>query len=249
MQELLYIFGSVFLVSIIALIGVITLSFSTKKINKILLYLVSFSAGALLGDAFLHLIPETTQKFGFSLITAASLLSAIIVFLIVEKIIKWHHCHDAECHEEGEKHTFTHMNLIGDGIHNLLDGLLIASSYLVSIPLGIATTLAVILHEIPQEIGDYGVLLHGGFTKIQAIKANFLTALMAFVGAIIAIILFNSIEAFTEFILPFTAGAFIYIAGTDLIPEIQKETNLQTSIIQIFFIILGIGIMAALLFI
>ena len=248
MSELLYIFGSIALVSLISLIGVITLSLNSKKLNKFLLYLVSFCAGALLGDTFIHLLPESVEEFGFTLFTAFSILSAIVVFLVIEKIIKWHHCHNAECHEEeAHHHTFTYMNLIGDGVHNLIDGMVIASSYLISLPLGIATTIAVILHEIPQEIGDFGVLLHGGFSKTQALKANFLSALGAFAGAGIGIFLFESIPLFNAFIVPFTAGGFIYIAGADLIPEIHKETELSTSILQIICILLGIGIMYSLL--
>lgn len=248
MNELLYIFGSVAIVSIVSLIGIITLSLNSKKLNKFLLYMVSFSAGALIGDAFIHLLPESVAENGFTLFTTASILSAIVLFLIIEKIIKWHHCHNAECHEEElHHHTFTYMNLIGDGVHNAIDGMVIASSYLISPALGIATTIAVILHEIPQEIGDFGVLLHGGFSKTQALKANFVTALTAFIGAIIAIFLFDKIPAFNAFIIPFTVGGFIYIAGADLIPEIHKETDTTTSIIQIFSILLGIGVMYALL--
>ena len=158
----------------------------------------------------------------------------------------WQHCHTAP--QKGHTHSFAKMNLIGDGVHNLLDGLIIGGSYLASIPLGITTTLAVLIHEVPQEISDFGVLVHGGFTRKKALIFNFLTALTAFVGVILALVLGPSIEGFVSFILPFTAGGFIYIASADLIPELHKESDFKKSLLQLIGIIFGIGIMYLLLF-
>jgi len=138
------------------------------------------------------------------------------------------------------------MNLIGDGVHNLIDGMLIGASYTVSIPIGIATTLAVILHEIPQEIGDFGVLLHAGLSIKKAFAFNFLSALTAILGAIISLFAGSHIEGYSSILLPITAGGFIYIAGSDLIPELQYECKLSTSVQQFIAIILGVGIMALL---
>lgn len=144
-------------------------------------------------------------------------------------------------------HPFAYTNLVGDALHNFIDGLIIVASYTASIPVGIATTIAVILHEIPQEIGDFGILLHGGFTKSRALALNFLTALAAILGAIVAFWLSGFVEGIQKFLIPLAAGGFIYIAGSDLIPELHKETKVSRSIGQIISFILGIAIMAALL--
>ena len=135
------------------------------------------------------------------------------------------------------------MNLVGDGFHNFIDGLIIGGSYLVSIPIGIATTVAVLLHEVPQEIGDFGVLVHGGFSRKQAIMFNFITALTAILGAVLALILFDYVGNLTKFLLPFTAGGFIYIAASDLIPEIHQEKRPWRSLLTLVFLSLGIFLM------
>lgn len=245
-QIWLYSLVSVFVVSLISLIGILTLSINTKKLRKFLIYMVSFSAGALLGDAFIHLLPEAVEEFGFGINTSLYVLSGILVFFVSEKIIKWRHCH-MHYHDD-HVHSFAVMNLIGDGFHNFIDGLIIAASYLVSIPVGIASTLAVAFHEIPQEIGDFGVLLHGGYTKKKALFFNFLTALTAVLGAIVALLLGNYFENITMFLIPFAAGGFIYIAGTDLIPELHREVKVRKSFLQLLSIILGIASMYFLLF-
>lgn len=146
-------------------------------------------------------------------------------------------------------HPFAYMNLVGDSLHNFIDGLIIAGSYLASIPAGIATTFAVILHEIPQEIGDFGVLIHGGFTKFKALFLNFITAIVAIFGAIVALTLGKYIPDIQQILVPLAIGGFLYIAGSDLIPELHKETKVWISIGQIFAFILGILIMMALLLI
>src|SRR3989338_10940054 len=173
---------SVLIVSALSLIGVISLVLSGDKINRIIMFLVSLSAGVLLGDSFLHLIPEAVEK-NYSPNIWLWLLMGILIFFILEKIIHWRHCHIPS--STFHHHAVGKMNLIGDGLHNFLDGILIAGSYLVSLPLGIATTIAVAFHEIPQEIGDFGILVHGGFSKNKALLANFLTAITALIGGII----------------------------------------------------------------
>ena len=144
-------------------------------------------------------------------------------------------------------HSFAYMNLVGDSLHNFIDGLIIAASYIVSVPVGLATTLAVLLHEIPQEIGDFGVMIHGGFSRTKALSLNFITALTAVLGVIIGLLLNNYSENIKYFIIPIAIGGFIYIAGSDLIPELHKETNIKRSIIQIITFILGVLIMLSLL--
>ena len=247
-QVWLYTLTSVFLVSIISLVGILALSIKTKNLRKILIYLISFSAGALFGDAFIHLIPELIEKQqALTLSISLYILLGIILFFILEKFIHWQHCH-SHMIDEKHVHPFAYTNLVGDAFHNFLDGIIIASSYLISIPTGIATTLAVLLHEIPQEVGDFGILLHAGFKKSKALLLNFLSALAAFLGAIITILLGSSIENLEMFLIPIAAGGFIYIAGSDLIPELHKDSDkLVKSLLQLLAFIMGIAIMALLL--
>jgi len=243
----LYSLASVFIVSVISLVGIITLPINVEKLRKLLIYLVSFAAGALLGDAFIHLLPEAVEETGFEVVISLYVLIGIGFSFLIEKVVHWHHFHYPL--EEGHVHPFAIMNLVGDLVHNFMDGLIIAASYLVSIPVGIATTIAVILHEIPQEISDFGVLLLGGFTKARALFYNFLTALTAVLGAVVVLMIGSSVENITTFLVPFTAGSFIYIAGSDLIPELHKgEFDWKSSLMQFAAIALGVLVMYALLF-
>jgi len=243
-NNILYIFISVILVSLISFIGILTISLNAKKFNKSLLFLVSFATGALLGDTFIHIMPKIYKTTNLN--TSIYVLSGIGIFFILEKFIHWQHCHR---NIMGEKHIhpFAYINLIGDGLHNLIDGLVIGASYIISIPLGIATTSAVILHEIPQEIGDLEILLHGGFSKTKALFLNFLTAITAIIGASTTLLLNGFIENIEIVLTAIAAGGFIYIAGSDLIPELHKETNIKKSFIQLVSFILGIALMASLL--
>ncbi len=242
----LYTILSVILVSLISFIGMFALLIKIKNLNKILIYLVSFAAGALLGDAFIHLIPQLIEKTDFSLITSLYILSGIGIFFILEKFIHWQHCH-RNITEKNHVHPFAYTNLIGDALHNFIDGVIIAGSYISSMTLGIATTIAVVLHEIPQEIGDLGILLHGGFSKSKALALNFLTAITALIGALTAFILEKFIPNIELFLISLAIGSFIYIAGSDLIPELHKETNVKKSLLQLVSLILGMLIMTFLL--
>lgn len=241
----LYTIASVLIVSIISFVGIITLSIKLDKLKKFLIYMISFAAGALLGDVFIHLLPEIIKEGIFSLQTSFFILGGIVLFFIMEKVIHWQHCHMPQTSEH--THPFAKLNLIGDGLHNFIDGIIIGASYLVNIPLGIATSLAVILHEIPQEIGDFGVLIHGGYSKSKALAFNFLSAFMAVIGAVIALVSSNYIDNLISYLIPITIGAFIYIAGSDLIPELHKDFKTGKSFLQLLFLILGILVMAALL--
>jgi len=237
---------SVFIVSLISLIGVFTLAIKEEKLKKILLFFVSFSAGALLAGAFFHLIPEAVEEMGFGKKLSFLLIGGIIVFFILEKFIRWRHCHIPT--SENHPHPVSYMNLIGDAFHNFLDGTIIAAAYLVNVQLGLTTTLAVIFHEIPQEIGDFGVLIHGGFTKKRALFFNFLSALFAVLGCLVTFLMSNFIAGFSWLLIPFTAGGFIYIAGSDLIPELHRETGVRKSLIQLLALIFGIALMFVLKF-
>jgi len=241
----LYSLVSVFVVSFISLIGLFTFSISEEELKKILLYFVSFSVGGMLGDAFIHLLPESIKLIS-SLNIAFYILLGLIVSFIVEKFIHWRHCHIPTSIKH--PHPFAIMNLLGDAVHNFIDGLIIGASYLTSIQVGFATTLAVVFHEIPQEIGDFSVLIHGGFERRRALFLNFVTALTAIAGTIISLIVGTYFQNLISFLLPFTIGNFIYIASSDLIPELHKETNPAKSFIQLIMLLFGIGIMFSLLF-
>lgn len=240
-----YALGSAITVSILSFVGLLFLSFGRVKLEKNLLFLVSFAVGALAGDAFIHLIPEAFEKMGMPLYTSLLIIVGMLVFFVVEKFIRWRHCHIPT--SEKHLHPVATLNLIGEGVHNLIDGILIGASYIVSIPIGITTTLAVALHEIPQEIGDFGVLIHAGFSVKRALLFNFGAALMAVLGTVIALAVGSHVEVFSLAMLPITAGGFIYIAASDLIPELQKSCDkLAINFSQFVSILLGIGLMSLL---
>ena len=240
----LYSLVSVFIISLIPLLGLLTFKIKIEKLNRILIYLVSFSAVALLGDAFIHLLPEAVKEHGFSLFLSLSVLVGILLFFILEKVVYWQHCHMPITKQH--VHPFVYMNLVGDALHNFIDGLIIAASYIISLPIGIATTIAVFIHEIPQEIGDFGIMLHGGFSRGRAVFYHFLIGLAAVFGTILGL-LFEKISSIQNFLLPLAIGGFVYIAGSDLIPELHKETKIAISIRQIISFVLGILVMLDLL--
>lgn len=242
----LYALVSVFIVSLISLVGVFTLSISREKLEKILIYLVSLSTGTLLGDAFIHLIPEAFANNQGKIFVPLCILSGILTFFILEKFLHWRHCHHLA--SEDHPHHFSYTILAGDSFHNFIDGMIIAGSYFISVPVGIATTVAVVLHEIPQELGDFGSLVYGGFTRAKAIFFNFASGLTAVIGAIVVLIFNSGLSGITAFLIPFAAGGFIYIASADLIPELHKETEPRKSLGQLLTFIIGISIMFGLLF-
>ena len=236
---------SILIISLISLIGIITISIKQKQLKKFLILFISFSAGALLAGAVMHLLPEAYRLYSINIKISIFFLIGILTFFLLEKFLCWKHCHiPAKKHHK----RLAYMNLVGDFFHNFIDGMIVAGSYLVSIHLGITTTIAVIFHEIPQEIGDFGVLLYSGLTKYKALFYNFLSALSAFIGAILILIVGSSIPNLTMFLLPFTAGGFIYIAATDLIPELHKKFKIKSSLLQFLFLVLGMLVMLAFVF-
>lgn len=238
MFELVYILFATFIVSLISFVGVVSLALNDKVLNRILLILIGLSAGALMGGAFLHLLPEAVEQTT-GLDVYLLVLVGFILFFLIEKVLHWRHCHKGHC----DVHTFHYMNLVGDSIHNFIDGLIMAASYVVSLPLGITTTIAIATHEIPQEIGDFGVLLYGGFSKKKAIVLNFVVALTAVFGGIVGFFISSFVENIVIYILPFAAGGFIYIAATDLVPEIRKELDMRKYMATLVVFICGILIM------
>jgi zinc and cadmium transporter len=231
---LVYILAAVILVSLISLIGIMTLSTDKKFLKKALPIMIAFAAGTLLATAFFDFLPEAVehittpieQGFIFTLV-------GLLLFFIVERFVFWHHCHNGKC----DTHTFTYMNLIGDAIHNILDGVVIAAGFLHSIPVA---TLAIMFHEIPQEIGDFSILLHGGFSRNKALAYNFLVALTSVVGAIVTYYFVTVVEGFIPSLLFLAAGGFIYIAAADIFPEIRKEKEMKNGLKQLVALLLGI---------
>ncbi len=236
-----YTLGSVFVVSCISLAGIFTLSLSGKILSRLMVYMVSFAAGTLFGGAFIHLLPKAFAEAGNPIFVSIWTIVGLMTFFIMEKFFRWRHCHIPTSEEH--VHPIVPMNVIGDGMHNFIDGVLIGVSFTVSVPLGMATTAAVIFHEIPQEIGDFGILVHGGLSVKKALWLNFLSALMAVLGAVSALWLGDIISGFTDMMIPITAGGFIYIAGSDLIPEMHHATEIKKSLLQFIMMISGIAIM------
>ena len=232
------------IVSAISLVGVLVLALTRRQLERTLIVLIPFAAGALLGDALIHILPEVIEeRDGFELTTSLSMLSGIVTFFVLEKILHWHHAHFPS---EEVIHPVATTNLIGDGLHNFIDGAIVASAFLASEQLGIATAIAVALHEIPQELGDFGILVHAGMKPRRALLMNLASALTAVAGGILTL-LFVSIGDVQMWLLPFTAGAFMYIASTDLLPELHKEPEPGKSGIQVVALLAGIGVMLLLL--
>lgn len=244
----LYALGSVLIVSAASLIGIVTLVVNVHLLRRVLLVMVSLAIGALFGDVFFHLIPELFRETT-AVLAGTYILGGIILFFVLEKFLRWYHIHDLE--EQEGTHFAPHIgytNLFADALHNFVDGAFIGISYMVSIPVGIATTLTVLLHEIPQEVGDFGVLVHAGFTRKRALFYNFLSALVSVAGLALALVIGERVEALLPVILGFTAGTFIYLAGSDLVPELHKEKEVRKSVIQLISMTFGMVIMYLLLF-
>ncbi len=238
MSQFLLIIVACFAVSLCVFIAIFLLYLKKEIILKIKLFLISLSAGTLLGGAFLHLLPEAIKKAESEKVFLVT-LCAFIFFFFMEKVLFWRHCHKENC----TIHSFGYMNLFGDSLHNFIDGLIIAGAFLVDIQLGFITTFMVALHEIPQEIGDFGVLIHAGFNKKKALIINFLVALTVVLGGIIGYFFSSVLESFFPYLLSFAAGGFIYISVSDLMPEIRKEKVLKKSIGNFLIFILGILLM------
>lgn len=233
-----YLFLSLAVISAASLVGVVSLRWSIEKMNKINFWLISIAAGSLIGDSFFHLLPETVKDQS-GLTPWIYLTSGLLSFFVLEKIIHWRHCHIPTSSQH--PHPLGTMNIVGDFLHNFLDGLILANAFLVNPLLGLTTALAIFIHEIPQEISDFGILLHAGYSRIRAIRLNFLSSLSAFLGALLAILFQRDWQPTN--LLAFTAGSFIYIATADLLPEMQKETTWQKSSRQLIGLSIGLAIM------
>jgi zinc and cadmium transporter len=234
MTTFLWIFFSGLLMSAIALVGSITLFLSEVALKKLLLPLVALAAGTLLGGALLHLIPAAIEKAGNQLSIYLWILLGFTLFLALEQFLHWHRCHRAP----SEHKPLTYLILIADGVHNFIGGLAVAGAFLIDVRVGISTWLAAAAHEVPQELGDFGILVHGGWKKGQALIYNFLSALTFLFGGIVAY--GASLNFDVTFLLPFAAGNFIYIAAADLIPEIKHEESARLNMIHFASFLSGI---------
>lgn len=243
----IYALIAVVIVSLASLVGLLTFWIKNEKLEKLLIYMVSFSAWALLWDVFYHLLPELSEGEISAELSWTLILWGIVMGLFIEKVIHWNHCHHAE--SKNHPHPLAIMNLVWDFFHNFIDGVIVWASFLISITAGISTSLAVLFHEIPQEMWDFAVLVHWGYKKGKAIFLNFLTALSAVLWVVLAFILWGHIEGVHLYLIPVSIWMFIYIAWSDLIPEINKHNQkLLTSLLQILMFILWSGVMFALLF-
>jgi len=235
----LEILGASLVGSVFALVGGVLLLWKEQLARRFSLTLVSFAAGSLIAAAFLELIPESINEAGYAA-AAPFLMVGIFAVFIFEKFLNWYHCHDqGKC----DYHSFSGAVLFGDSIHNFIDGIAIALSFTVSVPAGIATTVAVFFHEVPQEIGDFGVLLHAGYTRSRVLLLNFLTALTTPLGAIIGFLLLPWIAPVTGLLLAFAAGSFLYIAISDLLPELRHKPGADLG--HMFALFLGIAAIVA----
>jgi zinc and cadmium transporter len=238
---LLWIIGSGLLMSILSLVGVITLALSEKTLHSLLLPLVALSAGSLLGGALFHMIPESIEKIGGGLTVYIYVVAGFAFFLLLEQFLHWHHCHREETHC---KKPQTYLILIGDGIHNFIGGIAVAGTFLIDIRLGISTWLAAAAHEVPQELGDFGVLVHGGWSRQKALFWNFLSALTFLLGGLLTYLL--SFSDWIYYLIPFAAGNFIYIGASDLIPEVNKHESFSRNILHFCCFCIGILVLLGL---
>lgn len=236
MVNFIWAIGASVAVSLISLIGIFALILKEKFLEKILVALIGFSAGGLIGGAFLHILPESLETNPNIQQVFLFVILGFICFFILERYFHWRHCHEGAC----EVHAFTYLNLLGDGIHNFTDGLMIGASFVVGVQFGILTTMIIIFHEIPQEIGDFGVLVYGGFSKPKALFCNFIIALTCVLGVLIGYPLSEKIKSFPNYLLPIVAGGFIYIAACDLIPEIHKQKGAKRGLFSLIAFVLGI---------
>lgn len=232
---------SVIVVSLISLIAAVPLLLKKKLSERTLLFLLSMSVGVLLSTVFLNFLPEIFEH-EYHLSVGLVILLGFFLMFILEKLVHWHHskkCEHGEC-GHGHAYNLAPINLIGDGIHNFIDGLVIAGAYSVNIVVGLVSTVSIIFHEVPQEIADFGVLLYSGMSKKKAIVFNFLSALTSLIGVIVGLLLVNKLHGFTEFVIPFAAGNFIYIAASNLTPQLHRHCGMKDSLIHLVAILLGI---------
>jgi zinc and cadmium transporter len=237
MTTFLWIFFGGILMSAIALVGSVTLVLREVTLKKLLLPLVALASGTLLGGALFHMIPAAVDKLGNHLSIYVWILLGFAIFLGLEQFLHWHHCHQAP----SEHRPLTYLILIADAVHNFIGGLAVAGAFLIDIRVGISAWIAAAAHEVPQELGDFGILIHGGWKKGPALLYNLLSALTFLIGGIVAYSASFTVDV--TFLLPFAAGNFIYIAAADLIPEIKHEENPTLNAVHFLSFLLGLALL------
>lgn len=233
------------LVSLCSFSGLFVLWIQPERLQRLIPYLVALAVGVLLGDAFIHLIPDAVVRQGSVSTVCLMVLLGVVIFFVLEKVVRWRHDHRLDfVHQAANSiRPIAKMNLVGDAVHNFVDGILIAGSFLIDPVLGATTTFAIIVHEIPQEIGDVGALIYGGFTPKQAVLYNFYGSLSVVLGAIFTLVLSQIAESSLVFLLPIAAGGFIYIATTDMMPALHEHSTLRHVFGQTAILAAGIGFM------
>ena len=239
--RLAWILGSGIAHSLIALVGGVTLLMPERGLRRLLLPLVALSAGALMGGALFHMLPAGVERLHDSLMPYLWVAVGFAVFFCIEQFLHWHHCHQAT---HDHKRPLTYMLLVAGSVHHLLGGIAVGASFMVDIRLGISTWLAAAAHEVPQELGDFGVLVHGGFSPRRALGYNFLSALTFPLGGLLAYLTARQLDV--SFLLPFAAGNFLYIGAVDLVPEVNKHQGLRTGAFHFLCFVLGLGALFAL---
>lgn len=229
---------AVFLVSALSLLGALFLVLSRQTISGVITVSLALSSGVLLGSVFLDLLPESVELVGEPAFFFA--LFGMVTFFALEKLLSWHH--HIEGNHRGEEKPVAYLTLLGDGIHNFVDGVIIAAGFLTSVPLGLMTTIGVVAHEIPHELSDFIILLHGGFSPGKALLLNFLSAATAFLGALAVLFLAEGVVGLERYLVPFAAGNFLYIAASDLIPELLRRRRRVTSLVQLMALGGGIAV-------
>jgi zinc and cadmium transporter len=248
LSSLINILIATVVVSLFSLVGIYALSLKEKTLHSILLVLVAFSAGSIIGAAYFNLLPEAIEFFEEKSVVFIYITIGFVLFFFLERFIYWYHGHGHEADisgtlaERAATKGFAYLNLIGDGVHNFVDGTVIAASFLIGFSVGLATTVAVIFHELPQEMGDYGILVYAGFKRGRALLLNFVVATTVILGGIFAVSLIGMIEALSGLLIALLAGGFIYLAASELIPELHEEKSFKKSVIQFIMFILGISL-------
>ena len=238
MSTLTWIIGSSLLMSAIAMIGSVTLILKESTLQRIILPLVAFSAGALIGGAFFHMIPAGLSQYGNNNSFFVWIIAGFSVFFALEQLLHWHHCNRAAA---SCKQPLTYLILLGDGLHNFIGGLAIAGTFIIDIRLGIMAWLAAAAHEVPQELGDFAVLVHGGWDKRKALLFNVLSALTFLAGGLLTYAVSSKMDV--SFLIPFAAGNFLYIGASDLVPEIRNHKDPGVNIISFIFFLFGVSLM------
>ncbi|MDD5449986.1 MAG: ZIP family metal transporter [Candidatus Omnitrophica bacterium] len=241
-MTLVYIIISTIVISLASLVGIFFISLKQDSLARIVNNLVIFATGVLLGGALLHLIPEA---LGSEARASLWIIAGIILFFILEKFLFWRHCHNGVC----EIHPVRYLNLLGDGVHNFVDGTVIAAAFVADFKLGITVSIVSLAHEIPQEIGDFAILVHSGLSRAKALLYNLICATTCILGGIIAFFFASRINNLTGILIAFAGGNFLYMALVDLLPEFRKTERAATFALQFLLLCLGIFFMWLLKFI